>query len=225
MCPTADARCCGDESFVTSSAHRRINSAEPNKESWPVASIARSPTAVTISEASGASSFAPITRPVPSPTASRELRVERPPLCCPHAAGRERDQPVCRRLLRHSQQPIDRFALGAAGEQARAQLLTRRRCVRALGSEAPESLGVMAVVAIRYASRVEPAAGRRRKPDARPKSRETRECGAPHRALGEVRNGLTVAAVRRTSASRDSAPPRHWPARRRRAHCRACRRS
>jgi hypothetical protein len=38
--PVADARCCGSESFVTSSAARRIRSAEARSDSEPVVSIA-----------------------------------------------------------------------------------------------------------------------------------------------------------------------------------------
>ena len=100
---------------------------------------------------------------------TRELGVVRPALGCPNASGRECDERTsgasfCGALR---EQAIHCFALRAAGEQPRPQLLTRGRCIRPLGRESPETLGVMAIVAVRDATRVEPAAGRRGESDAR----------------------------------------------------------
>ena len=59
----------------------------------------------------------------------------------------------------------------------------------------------MPVISVRDATRLEPASGRRREPDARSKPCQARECRTPHRALGEIGSSLTCALVGRAGPS------------------------
>ena len=92
--PIADARCWGRESFVTSSAARRMRSADASSESRPVASITLG-AAAAIDVASGRSASPPVTTMRPCRARERARAGEPgPALGAPDAAGRQHDQPV-----------------------------------------------------------------------------------------------------------------------------------
>jgi hypothetical protein len=57
--PMAEARCNGDESFVTSTVARAMSSADASSDSFPVASMTRAPACSAIAEASSLSADEP----------------------------------------------------------------------------------------------------------------------------------------------------------------------
>jgi hypothetical protein len=88
---------------------------------------------------------------------------------------------------RLAQQGIDRRDLGVRRKEPRADVGGRRLRRQLQRPEAPEPLGVVAVLSVRHAAGVQPPPGRRVEADALGDPRQQGEHGAAHRPLRHVR--------------------------------------